>query len=198
MTDTTARDELLTDIERSGYYPALVADALESAIAGESVVGFFVHHEPTFDHDEVRRHMTCLVLTPTRFLLNHTDEHPADDVVPRPYASTSVETVPIRRVSNVMVTRVVADPAGYARGDSAHEVVLSMGWGSIGRVELEPAACEDPNCEADHGYSGSVGNEDFTIRVSAAAEGPDAVRGLLRFVTGLSHLTRTVQAAGHA
>ena len=93
-----------------------------------------------------------------------------------------------------MVTRVVADPAGYHRGDPIHEVVVSLGWGAVGRVELEPAGCNDPNCEADHGYSGSVGNEDFTIRVSAAAEGPDAVAGLLNFVKALS--SRTSQSTG--
>jgi Family of unknown function (DUF5998) len=189
MTQVTVHDALLADIERTGYYPALVAEALDAAIASEPIVGFFVHHEPTFDHDEIRRHMTCLVLTPSRFLLSHTDEHPADDIVATPYASTSVETVNLSRVSNVMVTRVVADPAAYRRGDAVHEVVLSLGWGAVGRVELEPAGCNDPNCEADHGYTGSVGNEDFTIRVSAAAEGPHAVAGLLGFVKTLSART---------
>ena len=93
MTQMTVHDALLADIERTGYYPALVAEALDAAIAAEPIVGFFVHHEPTFEHDEIRRHMTCLVLTPSRFLLSHTDEHPADEIVSTPYASTSVETV---------------------------------------------------------------------------------------------------------
>ena len=53
-------------IDRVGYYPAVVADAVEAALAGESVTSFVIHHEPTFDHDEVRRHVTVLVLTPSR------------------------------------------------------------------------------------------------------------------------------------
>ena len=141
MTQMTVHDALLADIERTGYYPALVAEALDAAIAAEPIVGFFVHHEPTFEHDEIRRHMTCLVLTPSRFLLSHTDEHPADEIVSTPYASTSVETVALRRVSNVMVTRVVADPAGYHRGDPIHEVVVSLGWGAVvGSNSSRPAA----------------------------------------------------------
>ena len=41
----------------TGYYPEVVADAVYAAVAGEEVVAFVVHHEPTFDHDEVRRHL---------------------------------------------------------------------------------------------------------------------------------------------
>lgn len=189
MTQAPSHQALITDIERTGYYPDLVADALEASIASEPIISHFVHHEPTFERDEIRRHMTCLVLTPTRFLLGHTDEHPADETMSSPYASTSVETVSLRRVANMMVTRVVADPAGYSRGGPVHEVVLSLGWGAVGRVELEPASCADPNCEADHGYSGTNANEDFTMRVSVAAEGQEAVRGLLDFIKALSRAT---------
>ena len=73
----------------------------------------------------------------------------------------------------------------------------------MSRLELEPAGCADPNCEADHGYTGSAGNEDFALRVSAAAEGPASVAGLLAFVRRLSvaarvadSLTRTTSVGG--
>lgn len=47
---------LRTAIERSGYYPALVADAVESAVGDEHVTAYVVHHEATFDPAmEVRR-----------------------------------------------------------------------------------------------------------------------------------------------
>jgi hypothetical protein len=48
MTDAgTLHRQLRGDIERSGYYPALVADALETALAGEPLVAYVVHHEAT-------------------------------------------------------------------------------------------------------------------------------------------------------
>ncbi|HEY6738244.1 MAG TPA: DUF5998 family protein, partial [Actinopolymorphaceae bacterium] len=75
----SATQELRAAIDRSGYYPDVVADALETCLAGERVVSYFVHHEPTFDRDEVRRHVTVLALTPTRLVVGHTDEHPPDD-----------------------------------------------------------------------------------------------------------------------
>ena len=43
-------------IHRTGYYPEVVADGVSGAVAGEDVVSCYVHHEPTFDRDEIRRH----------------------------------------------------------------------------------------------------------------------------------------------
>ena len=52
--------ELRDAIDRTGYYPEVVADGVEVAVAGEQVVSFFVHHEPTFERDEVRRHLSVV------------------------------------------------------------------------------------------------------------------------------------------
>ena len=77
--DATLAPRLRADIERSGYYPELVSDTLDTALASEPVVAYVVHHEATFDRDELRRHVTVLALTPTRLIVGHTDEHPVDD-----------------------------------------------------------------------------------------------------------------------
>ncbi|QNN52997.1 DUF5998 family protein [Nocardioides mesophilus] len=192
MTDRTS--ELRAAIESSGYYPDVVADAVNAAVASEPVASYLVHHEPTIDErDEVRRHMTVLVLTPSRLILAHTDEHAPDDLLPEPYTSTSTEAVALAAIRSVVVNRMVANPASYAGGPipspGANEAVLTIGWGAIGRIDLEPAGCSDPNCDADHGYTGVVSSDDFSLRVSAAAEGPDAVAGLLGFADELSART---------
>jgi hypothetical protein len=59
----------------------------------------------------------------------------------------------------------------------------------MGRIDLEPAGCGDPDCEADHGYTGVLASDDFSLRVSAAAEGPEAVENLLGFADALSART---------
>ena len=64
MTDTGLPD-LRREIDRAGYYPQLVAEAIEDALAAEDGRACCVHQETTFDADEVRRHMTVLALTPT-------------------------------------------------------------------------------------------------------------------------------------
>ena len=184
--DRTA--ELRKSIERTGYYPEVVADGVRAALGGEPVVSFFVHHEPTFDRDEVRRHLTVVVLTPTRLVLAHTDEHTGDDLLPEPYTSTSTEAIALSAVRSVVVTRMVTSPeSGSSR---PAEAMVTIGWGAVSRVDLEPAGCQDPECEADHGYTGSVSSDDFSIRVSAAAEGADGVDRLLAFAESLSAGTR--------
>jgi Family of unknown function (DUF5998) len=154
----------------------------------ESVDSFLVHHEATFDSDELRRHISALVLTPTRLLVGHVDEHPAQGDAPS-MATASTEAIPLREVRSVVVSRSVADPARYRAGEAPVEVVLTIGWGAIARVDLMPAGCEDPECDADHGYTGTVGHDDFSIRVSATADGTDTVQHALAFAADLSAAT---------
>jgi hypothetical protein len=189
---------LRSAIESSGYYPEVVADAVFATVAGEPVEAHLVHHEPTIDErDEVRRHVTVLALTPTRLILAHTDEHAPDDVLPEPYTSSTTEAIRLSAVRTVVVNRMVANPASYdgkpGPVHGASEAVLSIGWGAVNRIDLEPAGCADPSCETDHGYTGVLGSDDFSLRVSAAAEGPEAVAELLDFARILN--ARTVGAA---
>jgi Family of unknown function (DUF5998) len=184
-------EDLRAAIERSGYYPGLVTDAVASALGPEPVNAFFVQHDAIFDPGmEVRRHMTVLALTPTRLVYSHTDEHPADEAEPRPRAETSTEAIRFSRVSSVSLTRVVPDPGAYVPGVTMpSEVILTIGWNVLSHVELEPAHCGDDTCEADHGYLGTITADDLTLRVSEAADGAEAVRQLLSFTTALSDAT---------
>jgi hypothetical protein len=192
MTETRVMTEdLRVAIERSGYYPGLVTDAVASALGTEPVTAFFVHHDAIFDPGmEVRRHMTVLALTPTRLVYSHTDEHPADESGGRPRAETSTEAIRFARVSSVSLTRIVQDPASYVPGVTMPaEVMLTIGWNVLSHLELEPAHCGDESCEADHGYLGTITADDLTLRVSEAADGEDAVRQLMTFASALSEST---------
>ncbi len=197
MRDTriAAQDGMRAAIERSGYYPGLVYDAVSSALGAEPVVSYVVTHDTLFDPGmEVRRHMTVLALTPTRLVYSHTDESPAEpgDAESRPQAETSTEAVRFSQVSSVAVTRVVPDPASYVPGTTMpSEVVLTIGWNVLSHIELEPAHCGDESCEADHGYTGTMTADDLTMRVSEGADGEDAVRQVLAFAQALSEATST-------
>jgi hypothetical protein len=186
---------LTRDIERAGYYPALVADVVESAVAGDEVVSHLVHQETTFDHDTVRRHITVLALTPTRLVVAHADDYAAehghggpDDAEAQSTATATAtsECVPLSAVSGVMLTHVVASPATYLPGSLGRELTLTLGWGAVSRVEMIPAACGDPNCEADHGYEGTVTSDDIGLRISADADGKPALTQALEFARALS------------
>ncbi|MBT0769211.1 phosphodiesterase [Kineosporia sp. J2-2] len=182
-------DELVADVERAGFYPALVLHAVDVAIAGEPVVSYLVQQETTFDRVEVRRHVTVLSLTPTRLVVAHADDHDPDALSPEPYASASTEAVPLGKVTSVVLSHAVTSPEKYRAGAVPRELSLTIGWGSLTRVDLEPASCADPDCEADHGYTGTVAADDITVRLSAEAEGEAAVRSAAAFARALSAAT---------
>lgn len=192
VTSEDQSAELGAAIEQTGYYPAVVREGVVASVAGERVVSFLVHHEPTIDRDEVVRHITVVVLTPTRLILCHTDEHAPDDLLPQPYTSTSTEAIKLDQVKSVVVNRMVANPAEITSTPvpAPAEVVLTIGWGGISRIDLEPATCSDPQCEADHGYTGVLASDDFSLRLSSAADGQSAVDRLLAFAETLSASTQ--------
>jgi Family of unknown function (DUF5998) len=195
MSDTKAAvpGGMQAAIERSGYYPGLVYDAVSSAVGSESVVSYVVVHDAHFDPAmEVRRHVTVMALTPTRLVYSHTDEYPAEEADPasRPQAETSTEAVRHSRISSVALTRVIPDPASYVAGVTApSEVVLTIGWNVLSHIEIEPAHCGDEACEADHGFTGTVTADDLTVRVSEAADGPEAVEQVVTFARALTEAT---------
>jgi len=186
--DATRRD-LRTEIEAAGYFPDLVEDAIVLAIAEEELLGFVVHHEPTFNHDEIHRHVTILALTPSRLIVGHTDDHPAEPPNTGTYAAASTESVALSKIDTVVLTRVVSKPEDYRSGsDAVNETWLSVGWGAVRRIDLEQATCSDPQCEADHGFTGARVGDDLTVRVSAAIDGPDRVERLVRFASTLQRV----------
>lgn len=186
MATTPTRPTLREAIERTGYYPNVVQEVLDSALSDEAVLDFIVQHETTFDRaDEIRRHITVLLLTASRLLVVHVDEH--SDVQPNSgmQATSTTESVPLSLIGPVVVQRVVDNPAHFRQGDLPSEVVLTVNWGSISRIDLEPATCGDPQCEADHGYTGALAMDDWSLRVSRAADGDDVVQAALRFSASL-------------
>jgi hypothetical protein len=179
-------DDLLRSIERAGYYPALVADVVQAALAGESVTSHLVHQETTFDHDVVRRHITVLVLTGTRLVIAHADDHADEHTGLEEVATATTESIPLGAVRGVMLTHVVPKPQDYRPGSLGREITLTLGWGAVNRVDLLPATCADPNCDADHGFEGTISSDDISLRISADAEGEPALQQALRFAHELS------------
>ncbi len=188
-SDAAMRIALRADLQSCGYFPALVEDAVLHAVGSEDVVDFVVHHEPTFNRDEIRRHLTILVMTPTRLVVGHTDEQPPEGPGGVSSAATSTESINLAAINTVALTRVITEPERYQVGSPAYEAWLSVSWGAMRRIDLEPAGCADPNCEADHGLTGTMVPDDLIVRMSAAADGAERVAALIRFTTGLQQAT---------
>lgn len=189
MTVRALPADLVRRIESSGYFPELIADAIARAVGAEPVNAYLVHLEATFNSDQVHRHVSVLVLTHTRLLISHTDDA-GEGGVSEGQAITSTESVPLNQIASATLTQVFAHPELHGRqGSQVTETWLTLGWGTVRRLDLEPAQCSDPTCEADHGYSGSMVGDDLTIRMSPAADGPDNVAQLIAFATAVQQAT---------
>jgi len=126
-------DGLRSAIERSGYYPGLVSDAVRLRRSAQSQSRpTSSHHDAIFDPGmEVRRHMTVLLaLTPDPGWCTRTPT----SIRPRspiagPRAETSTEAIRFAKISSVALSRVVPDPAAYVPGVTMpSEVMLTIGW----------------------------------------------------------------------
>lgn len=180
-------DKLLSslrrDLQRGGYYPDLVERVLGVAIGGQEVVSYLVHPETTFDAAELRRHLTAVVLTPTRLIGAHVDDEPGADG--RPMAIATTEAIALRRITSVVLSHGVREAATIENA-VVDEITIAVHWGSNSRIELEPATCGDPQCDADHGYTGYAAADDLVLRVSADADGRTRLEQATRFASALS------------
>lgn len=190
MSQTTNADVLPAPLKaaivRAGYHPAIVCDVVAAAVGSESVEAHLVHQETTFDHDSIRRHITVLAMTDSRLLVIHADDHQDDPRGPVDVATATSESIPLRDVRGVMLTHVIPEPEKYVPGSLGRELTLTLGWGAVSRVELLPGACGDQTCDADHGYDGTITADDIALRVSADADGEDALANALAFSRALS------------
>lgn len=188
---TTELSQLAKDVARAGYYPEVVLDALDTALAGETPVASIVQAETTFDQ-AVHRHLTVLALTCGRLIIVHVDDASGEDGVPAAVATS--EAVPVSRIRSVGLTRGVRAPA--ADGGQLTEMTIAVAWGAVHRIDLEPASCPDPECQADHGLTGLSVPDDIVLRVAAGVEGDEALARAQAFARALSAATAQVARAG--
>lgn len=184
---------LTSDLEAAGYYPQLAGALLTESLFGEDVLSHLVHMDTHVDLDSIHRHVTAFALTDTRLLIVHVDDEPQQMLGRQPRGVTSSEAIELEDVRSILISRTYAEPAAYRPGDRPEEIALTIGWGSVDRLDLIPETCADPDCEGDHGYSGTRAGDDVTLRIAAQAEGRAAVDQAERFAMSLRkavHLAR--------
>jgi len=181
MTPTTHLPDILNaEILECGYFPNFVCDTMAMSLADEPVLAHLVHQEALFSEEEVGRHLSVLVLTPSRLLVGHTDDYQMPGETPG--AVTTIESVALRAVKSVTLSQSATNPESFGTpASSVPETWLVAHWGAIRDVDLEPAGCADPDCDADHGYVGSASADDLTLRASATVDGAAKVHELVAF-----------------
>ncbi|MDJ0320330.1 DUF5998 family protein [Pseudarthrobacter sp. PS3-L1] len=184
-THSAQGQSLDTALQQAGFYPLLVADVVNDALDGRDCVAHLVHLETHFDRAEVRRHITVLVLTRDMLVITHVDDQQLDDAGEQIVAQISTESVPVAQIRSVVLSYMYAQPQNYKPSDPVRELTLAIAWSGGQRLDMGPASCGDPQCEADHGYTGSIAQEDIVLRISAEADGPQAVQDAKLFARAL-------------
>ncbi|KNC20541.1 hypothetical protein AC792_00255 [Arthrobacter sp. RIT-PI-e] len=177
--------DLDASLERAGFYPRLVADVVHDALDGREPLSHVAHLETHFERTEVHRHITVLVLTEDMLVITHVDDQQLDDAGEQVTAQVSTESVPVSQIRSVVLSYLYAQPQNYKPSDPVREMTLAIAWSGGQRLDLGPAGCGDPSCDADHGYTGTVAQEDIVLRVSAEADGAQAVQNAKAFARAL-------------
>lgn len=159
---------------------------IEEVLFDEEVDSHFVHMETHMDFESIHRHVTVFALTASRLILVHVDDEPAGPGETM-RGIASVEDISLNRMRNVLISRVYENPEDYSPDSRPVEITITLGWDSVKRVEVFPETCGDPHCDGDHGYGGNLVPEDVSLRVSAQAEGQQAVERAVAFALNLKH-----------
>lgn len=183
-------------LQKAGFYPRLVADVVDDALDGRECVAHLVHLETHFDRAEVRRHITVLVLTADMLVITHVDDQQLDEAGEQMVAQVSTESVPVAQIRSVVLSYMYTQPHNYKPSDPVRELTLSIAWSGGQRLDMGPASCGDPQCEADHGYSGTIAQEDIVLRISAEADGLQAVQEAKLFARALRAVNTGTAAPG--
>ncbi|WP_051388772.1 DUF5998 family protein [Arthrobacter sp. 35W] len=182
-------------LQRAGFYPLLVSDVVNDALDGREPLSHLVHLETHFDRTEVHRHITVLVLTHDMLVITHVDDQQLDEAGEQMVAQVSTESVPVAQIRSVVLSYLYSQPQNYKPSDPVRELTLSIAWSGGQRLDLGPAGCADPQCDADHGYSGTIAQEDIALRISAEADGLQAVQDAKSFARALRAANTSSAAA---
>lgn len=183
-----ASPSLDSELARAGFYPHLIADLLEDELDGAEPLRHLLHLETHVERGEVHRHASILVLTREDLVILHVDDHQPEDGQ-EPVANVSVESVALPRIDSVVVSAVYPRPHEHVKGTSPRELTVGIAWSGGSRLDLGPAGCADPQCDADHGYSGQSTREDLVMRISAEADGVEHLNEARRFVRALRRVS---------
>ncbi|WP_104164340.1 DUF5998 family protein [Arthrobacter sp. SX1312] len=188
--------DLDASLERAGFYPRLVADVVHDALDGREPLSHVAHLETHFERTEVHRHITVLVLTEDMLVITHVDDQQLDDAGEQVMAQISTESVPVSQIRSVVLSYLYAQPQDYKPTDQVREMTLAIAWSGGQRLDIGPASCGDPQCDADHGLTGTMAQEDIVLRVSAEADGAQAVQNAKGFARALRKVNTASPVSG--
>lgn len=170
----------LHEIDALGFYPHLIRRALTRALGGVNPISCLFQVEPAFDMDAMFSHLNALALTPNSLIQLHADEQDGGVV------SIATAIHPIHTIRGISFMEVV-DQANVDE-PSTQEVTIALNLGAVRRSDGEPNVCDDPTCEADHGFQLVSIPDDISMRICAAVDGVEALEKAQYFIDTISSL----------
>lgn len=171
------------DIERAGFFPQLALRALHRLIGDDQVRASLVQVEAAFDRGSMFRHLTVLALTSRSFVQIHIDEGEDHSAV----VTSAIR--PAHAIRGISVQEVVADPTN---SDETTEMTISIDMASQKRTDIEAMRCDDPSCQADHGFQARTYPDDVSIRVSLLADGAQTCADAVELTDAISQVVNRV------
>ena len=185
-TPTPEREQLVADIKHAGFYPDLVLEVVDEALADMNPDAHFVQHETHFSRDDFHRHITVMVMSGDYNVFAHLDDQHLQADPKATVPNLSLDAVHLSDLNAVTMSYGFSQPQAYNAGNTAPtEISFQIAWTGSLHLELAPAGCQDPQCNADHGYTGDARREDIAVRVSATADGPESVYRAQHFARAL-------------
>ena len=146
--DESPREKLAADIKHAGFYPELVLEVVDDALAGLEPDAHFVQHETHFSRNDLHRHITVMVLCGSQLVLAHLDDSHLEEDAQGTVAHVSVEAVKLSALRAVTISYGYDQPQIYRPGMSPTEVSFQVAWTGSLRIDAAPATCPDPTCTA--------------------------------------------------
>ncbi len=153
----------------------MLADIAAAIAPVEKIDGFFVRPETIFDRDSVFDAVAVYLLTPRHLVIVMTDVtyelSSAGDFV------TTTQVVELANIKDYQIVRrrVLDGPEAGA----ISSIQMRLRWGNGWAVDIRPSACDDPHCEADHGYVGLGQGDDGEIMLDTSLDDDVFAQGLL-------------------
>lgn len=162
------------EIESLGFYPDIVARSLKRALGGVEPLACVFQVEAAFDHGSMFNHLNALAVTSQALVQLHVDEQEDGTAL----IASAIH--PLRYIRGISFMEVVAAPQ-MGEG-STQEVIIALNLNAVKRSDVEPARCDDPMCDAEHGFTMVSVPDDVNMRFSVAADGVDALQRAEHFV----------------
>ncbi|MFT0848510.1 DUF5998 family protein [Actinomycetaceae bacterium L2_0104] len=179
---TERRDEFLAELtSQVSRDSPILGDVMVALGEGGSVQSFFVRPETVFDQDSVYDSIAAFAVTGNRLLVVVSDVSyefsQAGEFI------TTTQFVNLDRIRDFqIIRRRVADGPEAGALASVH---MRLRWGAGWQHDIRPASCDNPNCDADHGYMAVITGEDGEIVLDHTLDESTFRKGL-RFIDELS------------